>query len=41
MRMQSNKRIVSDDACKDLVRHFTKYRLRSEDFQFSDLLGSA
>lgn len=41
MRMQSNKRIVSDDACKELVRHFTKYRLRNEDFQFSDLLGSA
>lgn len=41
MRMQSNKRVVSDDACKDLVRHFSRYRLRSEDFQFSDLLGSA
>lgn len=41
MKVQSNKRIVSDDACKDLVRHFTKYRLRSEDFQFTDLLGSA
>jgi type I restriction enzyme M protein len=41
MKVQSNKRIVSDDACKDLVRHFSKYRLRNEDFQFSDLLGSA
>ena len=41
MRMQGNKRVVSDDACKDLVRHFSRYRLRSEDFQFSDLLGSA
>jgi type I restriction enzyme M protein len=41
MRTQGNKRIVSDDACKDLVRHFTKYRLRNEDFQFSDLLGAA
>jgi type I restriction enzyme M protein len=41
LRMQSNKRLVSDDACKDLVRHFTRYRLRNEDFQFSDLLGSA
>ncbi len=41
MRVQSNKRIVSDDACKDLVRLFSKYRLRNEDFQFSDLLGSA
>ena len=41
MRVQSNKRIVSDDACKDLVRHFSRYRLRNEDFQFTDLLGSA
>ncbi len=41
MRLQSNKRIVSDEACKDLVRHFNRYRLRNEDFQFSDLLGSA
>jgi type I restriction enzyme M protein len=41
MSVQSNKRVVSDDACKDLVRHFSRYRLRNEDFQFSDLLGSA
>lgn len=41
MRVQSNKRIVSDEACKELVRHFNRYRLCSEDFQFSDLLGSA
>src|SRR6266567_9160633 len=41
MRTVSNKRVVSDDACKDLVRHFSKHRLRNEDFQFSDLLGSA
>ena len=41
MRTQGNKRVVSDDACKDLVRHFSKHRLRNEDFQFSDLLGSA
>ena len=41
MRVQSNKRIVSDDACKDLVRHFSRHRLRNEDFQFSDLLGAA
>jgi type I restriction enzyme M protein len=41
MRVQSNKRIVSDDACKDLVCHFSRYRLRNEDFQFSDLLGAA
>ncbi len=41
MRTQGNKRIVSDEACKELVRHFSRYRLRNEDFQFSDLLGSA
>ena len=41
MKVQSNKRIVSDEACKELVRHFNRYRLRNEDFQFSDLLGSA
>ncbi|MFZ0791653.1 MAG: N-6 DNA methylase [Chromatiaceae bacterium] len=40
-RMQGNKRVVGDDACKDLVRHFSRQRLRNEDFQFSDLLGSA
>lgn len=41
MRTQGNKRVVSDDACRSLVRHFNKYRLCDEDFQFSDLLGSA
>jgi type I restriction enzyme M protein len=41
MRTVSNKRVVSDDACKDLVRHFSRHRLRNEDFQFSDLLGAA
>ena len=41
MRTVSNKRVVSDDACKDLVRHFNRYRLCNEDFQFSDLRGAA
>lgn len=41
MRSQGAKRIVSDDACRELVRHFGRYRLRNEDFQFSDLLGAA
>lgn len=41
LRTQGTKRLVSDDCCKDLVRHFSKYRLRNEDFQFSDLLGAA
>lgn len=41
MRTQGTKRIVSDDACKELFIHFSRYPLRNEDFQFSDLLGSA
>jgi hypothetical protein len=41
MRTQGNKRILSDDCCRDLVRHFSKHGLRNEDFQFSDLLGAA
>jgi type I restriction enzyme M protein len=41
MRVQGNKRILSDDACKALFVHFSRYRLRNEDFQFSDLLGAA
>jgi type I restriction enzyme M protein len=41
IKTQGNKRVVSDDACKDLVRHFSRYSLRNEDFQFSDLLGAA
>lgn len=41
MRTQGSKRVVSDNACKELVRHFSRYRLRNEDFQFSDLLGAA
>jgi type I restriction enzyme M protein len=41
MRVQGTKRVVSDGAWQDLVRHFTRYSLRNEDFQFSDLLGAA
>ncbi|MEI6644690.1 MAG: N-6 DNA methylase [bacterium] len=41
MRVQGTKRIISDEACKDIVRIFSRYRLRNEDFQFSDLLGAA
>lgn len=41
MRVQANKRVVPDEACKDLVRLFSRYRLRNEDFQFTDLLGAA
>src|SRR5262245_19033003 len=41
MRTVSNKRVVSDDACKDLLRPFNRHRLRSEYFQLSDRLGAA
>ena len=42
LKTQGTKRLISDDCCKDLVRtHFSRYRLRNEDFQFSDLLGAA
>ena len=40
-RMAGGKRVVSDENCRDLIRHFNRYRLRDEDFQFSDLLGAA
>ena len=32
---------VSDRKWRDLVDHFSKYRLRNEDFEFPDLLGAA
>ncbi len=32
---------VSDKKWRDLIDHFTKYRLRNEDFEFPDLLGAA
>lgn len=37
------KRIINDEDCRALARHFNKpgFRLRKEDFQFSDLLGAA
>ncbi|MHC1767552.1 MAG: N-6 DNA methylase [Verrucomicrobiia bacterium] len=41
MKQVGNKRVLSDEDCRALVRHFNKYRLRNEDFQFSDLLGAA
>ncbi len=40
-KMAGGKRVLSDDDCRSLVRHFNRYRLRNEDFQFSDLLGAA
>ena len=32
---------VSDKKWRDLIGHFSKYRLRNEDFEFPDLLGAA
>ncbi|MCY3952044.1 MAG: N-6 DNA methylase [bacterium] len=32
---------VSDRKWRDLIGHFSKYRLRNEDFEFPDLLGAA
>jgi type I restriction enzyme M protein len=32
---------ISDRKLQDLIRHFSKYRLRNEDFEFPDLLGAA
>ncbi len=32
---------IPDRKLRDLIAHFSKYRLRNEDFEFTDLLGSA
>ena len=32
---------ISDQKLRDLIRHFSTYRLRNEDFEFPDLLGAA
>ena len=32
---------MSDKKLRDLIVHFSKYRLRNEDFEFPDLLGAA
>ena len=32
---------ISDQKLRDLMQHFSKYRLRNEDFEFPDLLGAA
>ncbi len=32
---------IPDQKLRDLIRHFGKYRLRNEDFEFPDLLGAA
>jgi len=40
-KVSGGKRVLSDEDCRALVRHFNRYRLRNDDFQFSDLLGAA
>lgn len=32
---------LNDRKLRDLIRHFNRYRLRGEDFEFPDLLGAA
>ena len=32
---------LSDKKLRELVQHFSKYRLRNDDFEFPDLLGAA
>jgi type I restriction enzyme M protein len=32
---------LPDSKLRDLIKHFNKYRLRNEDFEFPDLLGAA
>ncbi|MEM6733740.1 MAG: class I SAM-dependent DNA methyltransferase, partial [Myxococcota bacterium] len=32
---------IPDKKLRDLITHFSKYRLRNEDFEFPDLLGAA
>jgi len=32
---------ISDQKLRDLIQHFSKHRLRNEDFEFPDLLGAA
>ena len=32
---------ITDKKWRDLITHFSKYRLRNEDFEFPDLLGAA
>jgi type I restriction enzyme M protein len=32
---------ITDKKLRDLIRHFSRYRLRNDDFEFPDLLGAA
>ena len=37
----NDKRKLSDNKLRDMLRHFSKYRLRTSDFESSDMLGNA
>jgi len=41
LKTVGSRRIINDEDCRALARHFNRVRLRQEDFQFSDLLGAA
>ena len=45
LHIDFNRRVgtttVSDKKWRDLIDHFSRYRLRNEDFEFPDLLGAA
>ncbi|MGX7827663.1 N-6 DNA methylase [Actinokineospora sp. 24-640] len=36
-----SKQRLNDRQLRDLIKHFNKYRLRNDDFEFPDLLGAA
>src|SRR5947209_13943271 len=38
---KAGKTKIPDQKLRDLVRHFSTYRLRNDDFEFPDLLGAA
>ncbi len=38
---QAGRTRIPDQKLRELIRHFSKYRLRNEDFEFPDLLGAA
>lgn len=40
-RQIGDKRTLTDKQLRALINHFNKYRLRTEDFEFPDLLGAA
>jgi type I restriction enzyme M protein len=41
IRKTGDKPLLSDKKLRDLITHFSKFRLRNEDFEYPDLLGAA